>query len=444
MSTTATRLEGMSPQIRNIVLEATDPQALASFYADLLDLQVLRRPSDWMVIGHEGRYPRLAFDPVSEGYQPPRWRDPANPPQVHLHISVPDRTATEAWLPERGATWLEEDSDGHLWADPAGHPFCLAEDRGHEPRITTIVFDCADPARLAAFYAELLDMRPLEPAGDGIGRDDSPTLRFAQVADYRPPRWPDPAYPQQAHLDLQVDDQQAVTEHALRLGATRLPDMGGDAPVMADPAGHPFCVCPVYTPKIKKMYDDAWSVWVDELRAIDPALTRAGGVCGDWTIHDVVGHVQAYARWRLVQLRGAFAHRAPTQQEIDGPRDPWPEAVPNTTEARNAAIRTAGLNLTWEQLLEEAEWIRQQTLSFLDTLDENLIDARVGFAPFWEPTFADDPRNIEGLMVRRLDEIPEAEQPLPVWRFVQPDEPDKHMTEHLDQIRGWLARQNAQ
>ena len=30
---------------------------------------------------------------------------------------------------------------------------------------------------------------------------------------------------------------------ALRLGATRLPHLGGGCPVYADPAGHPFCLC---------------------------------------------------------------------------------------------------------------------------------------------------------------------------------------------------------
>jgi 2-methylisocitrate lyase-like PEP mutase family enzyme len=54
--------------------------------------------------------------------------------------------------------------------------------------------------------------------------------------------WPDPAHPQQGHLDVIVDgpDQlKALGARAEKLGATRLAD--GDAWItLADPAGHPF------------------------------------------------------------------------------------------------------------------------------------------------------------------------------------------------------------
>jgi len=68
-------------------------------------------------------------------------------------------------------------------------------------------------------------------------------LAFQHVAQYQAPRWPDPAYPQQIHLDLQVEDGAEAHKLALRLGGIRLPPMGGSCPVFADPAGHPFCLC---------------------------------------------------------------------------------------------------------------------------------------------------------------------------------------------------------
>jgi hypothetical protein len=37
-----------------------------------------------------------------------------------------------------------------------------------------------------------------------------------------PPRWPDPAYPQQAHLDLRVPDLDAGSAKAVELGAELL------------------------------------------------------------------------------------------------------------------------------------------------------------------------------------------------------------------------------
>jgi hypothetical protein len=55
--------------------------------------------------------------------------------------------------------------------------------------------------------------------------------------------------PQQAHLDCEVTDVAALAEtyhRALELGATLLRDCSTDAEeplyVLADPAGHPFCI----------------------------------------------------------------------------------------------------------------------------------------------------------------------------------------------------------
>jgi catechol 2,3-dioxygenase-like lactoylglutathione lyase family enzyme len=57
----------MTPRIDTIVIDCPDPEALAAFYAELLELRVLRRPPDLMVIGREGAHPRLAFQAVEEG-----------------------------------------------------------------------------------------------------------------------------------------------------------------------------------------------------------------------------------------------------------------------------------------------------------------------------------------------------------------------------------------
>jgi hypothetical protein len=68
-------------------------------------------------------------------------------------------------------------------------------------------------------------------------------IAFQHAPTYKASRWPDPAYPQQLHLDLHVQDGAAAHERAERLGAIRLPEMGGSCPVYADPAAHPFCLC---------------------------------------------------------------------------------------------------------------------------------------------------------------------------------------------------------
>ena len=62
--------------------------------------------------------------------------------------------------------------------------------------------------------------------------------------DHVAPRWPDPAFPQQAHLDVEVEraDLEDAERRVLALGATRLPGDGENWRVYADPVGHPFCL----------------------------------------------------------------------------------------------------------------------------------------------------------------------------------------------------------
>jgi catechol 2,3-dioxygenase-like lactoylglutathione lyase family enzyme len=113
--------------------------------------------------------------------------------------------------------------------------------------IRNIVIDCSDARALASFYAELLGMRIIREDWMVIAKDEHslPRLAFEEIPGYRPPQWPDPdrEYPQQMHICFGVDDPEGAAELAVRLGATRLPDMGGSCPVYADPAGHPFCLC---------------------------------------------------------------------------------------------------------------------------------------------------------------------------------------------------------
>jgi catechol 2,3-dioxygenase-like lactoylglutathione lyase family enzyme len=107
-----------------------------------------------------------------------------------------------------------------------------------------VVIDCPDPHALAAFYSELLGL-PVTYESPGFVviavNDHTSGFAFQQVADYVPPSWPDPAQPQQFHLDVMVDDLDVADPQVLALGARRLPQ--GDH-VYADPAGHPFCLIP--------------------------------------------------------------------------------------------------------------------------------------------------------------------------------------------------------
>ncbi|WP_405588209.1 VOC family protein [Streptomyces sp. NBC_01190] len=115
-----------------------------------------------------------------------------------------------------------------------------------------VVLDCPEPGELASFYRELLGGTVNRPDGRWSLDDDWATLHtpgglvlaFQRVADHRPPRWPDPARPQQFHLDFGVPDPALAQAQVLALGATVLDEgpAGRGWRVYADPAGHPFCL----------------------------------------------------------------------------------------------------------------------------------------------------------------------------------------------------------
>jgi catechol 2,3-dioxygenase-like lactoylglutathione lyase family enzyme len=134
------------------------------------------------------------------------------------------------------------------------------------PTVRQTVLDTTDARALAEFYRRLLGLRyrtgdePPPPGDpDPAGRDwlvlvggDGPaghSLAFQQVDVLPPSTWPEPAVPQQLHLDMTVPDVAALDEvhaRALDLGARVLHDRSDDPAeplrVYADPAGHPFCV----------------------------------------------------------------------------------------------------------------------------------------------------------------------------------------------------------
>lgn len=111
-------------------------------------------------------------------------------------------------------------------------------------RLHHVILDTTDPAGLADFYSALLGL-PVTYRSDDfcvVSVDDRTSgLAFQLAPDHRPPQWPDPAHPQQVHLDVMVDDLEVADPLVRALGARPL--SGGDH-VYADPSGHPFCLVP--------------------------------------------------------------------------------------------------------------------------------------------------------------------------------------------------------
>jgi hypothetical protein len=113
-------------------------------------------------------------------------------------------------------------------------------------KLDAIVLDTPDTLGLATFHATLagLDLRREDSDGSWVSLSlpSGQQLAFQQAADHVPPQWPDPAHPQQFHLDVEVPDLDEAEQQALKLGATRLPGGGEGFRVFADPVGHPFCL----------------------------------------------------------------------------------------------------------------------------------------------------------------------------------------------------------
>ncbi len=131
------------------------------------------------------------------------------------------------------------------------------------PRVVQTVLDTTDPRRLAEFYRALLGLAyrsgdeppaPGEPDPRGadwlvLHGEGLWPLAFQKVPEITPPTWPDPAVPQQLHLDMTVPDTATLDAQRARaeaLGARVLLDRREDSDeplyVFADPDGHPFCI----------------------------------------------------------------------------------------------------------------------------------------------------------------------------------------------------------
>jgi catechol 2,3-dioxygenase-like lactoylglutathione lyase family enzyme len=115
----------MIGRLHHVVIDCPDPAALAAFYSELLGLPVSYRSDEWVVIAQSDTTSGIAFQ-LAPDYQPPMWPDPERPQQYHMDVMVDDVDAAEPLVLELGARRLSTRTGRHrVYADPAGHPFCL-------------------------------------------------------------------------------------------------------------------------------------------------------------------------------------------------------------------------------------------------------------------------------------------------------------------------------
>lgn len=131
------------------------------------------------------------------------------------------------------------------------------------PQLLHTVLDTPRPRELAEFYRQLLGLRYRpgdEPPAGGDAADHGDwlvlvdgegnrKLAFQKVDHLTRTTWPNHTVPMQLHVDYTVSSVEELHRHCRRaqaLGAGLLLDRTDDANeplyVLADPAGHPFCI----------------------------------------------------------------------------------------------------------------------------------------------------------------------------------------------------------
>src|SRR5215218_8129299 len=113
-------------------------------------------------------------------------------------------------------------------------------------KIHSFIYDTADVSGLSSFYSEFTGFKKQYGGEDWVTlvSDVGHRLCFQLAPDHVPAQWPDQKeHPQQFHLDFLTPDRESDVARALALGATRLEGGGESWSVLADPSGHPFCIC---------------------------------------------------------------------------------------------------------------------------------------------------------------------------------------------------------
>jgi catechol 2,3-dioxygenase-like lactoylglutathione lyase family enzyme len=108
-----------------LVIDCPDPSALAEFYQQLLGMIRVQDEPGWVVIGDAPDRPGVAFQRVP-AFRAPTWPVGETPQQMHVDVRVDDLDKAEAEVLALGATLLPGGRERfRVYADPAGHPFCL-------------------------------------------------------------------------------------------------------------------------------------------------------------------------------------------------------------------------------------------------------------------------------------------------------------------------------
>ncbi len=269
-------------KLANVTFAAADPRQLAEFWAAALGYELQEAPPDfmeaWLAEGRDPNGAAAAVDPAGVGtrlFFNKRQKTPTIEVPIHLDVNVLDPDAEierllglGARLVTRKTVTIGEFSEGWtVMRDPEGNGFCVqGPDRRAEegPFVRNITFSCADPQRLADFWAQALGYSRQE--GDDellqqlLDTGLDPAEIDAEVALVHPEagrrsrlyfqrRQKTPTTEIPVHVDLTAEDREAEVERLTALGAsvvettTRTTGPYEEVwTVMRDPEGNGFCV----------------------------------------------------------------------------------------------------------------------------------------------------------------------------------------------------------
>lgn len=110
-----------------VVFDAADLHAESSFWAGVLGGEV-DAEDDWHMVEVDGAA-KIGVQ-LAPDHQPPQWPD-GEPQQIHLDLWIDDIDEAHETVISLGAKLLKKVDDAapgegfRVYADPAGHPFCL-------------------------------------------------------------------------------------------------------------------------------------------------------------------------------------------------------------------------------------------------------------------------------------------------------------------------------
>lgn len=236
----------MTSHLEALCVDANEPPRLAGFWAGVLGWEIAEEPPDGVsIVPSDDTGFRIEFFPTQAGK--------IGPNQLHFHLtstSLDDQQQTVARAIELGGRHIDvgqRPEEGHVvLEDPEGNEFCVIE-RGNR-FLADFGFlgelACEGSLQAGYFWSKALGW-PLV-----WDQDQETSIRSPhggpKISWGGRPLTPK-AGKHRLHFDLAPSadgDQQEEVDRLLSLGAARLDIGQGEVSwvVMADPAGHEFCV----------------------------------------------------------------------------------------------------------------------------------------------------------------------------------------------------------